>query len=225
MARARTLAEMVDEAYRLADTEGETDRHPRPDVIRWVNKGLAELYDFLVEARGRDYYRATSSITLIPGTVNYKLPDAFYKLVGFRHLDGGALLPYDPAQDAELRDGSVAIGASPRFYQLRGEDVTFLPMPGAGTVVCDYIPAFVDLTAETSTFDGVSGWEDHASLYAAKRMAIKNEDFELVGVLSQEQATLAERIGKLAPKRDAGAARRVKDVRAQEKHTALRWWR
>lgn len=225
MARARTLAEMVDEAYSLSDTEGETDRHPRSDVIRWVNKGLLELYDMLVEARGRDYYRAEQVIPLVPGTTDYALPIGFYKLVGLRHEQGGALHPYDPAQDAELRDGSVMVGASPRYYQLRGANVTLLPVPGAGNVICDYVPAFADLSAESSTFDGVSGWEDYASLFAAKRIAIRNEDFELVATLTQEMATLAERIGKLAPKRDAGHPRRVTDVRGQQMHTSLRWWR
>jgi hypothetical protein len=48
MARSRTLTEIADEAYRLADAEGMTARHPRADVVRWANKGLAELYDLLV---------------------------------------------------------------------------------------------------------------------------------------------------------------------------------
>ena len=225
MARSRALSEMVDEAYRLTDTEGEEDRHPRPEVIRWVNKGLLELYDLLVEARGRDYYRASASITLVAGTVDYPLPSDFYKLVSLRNETGGALQPYDPAQDAELRDGSIQYSASPRYYQLRGANVTMLPTPGSGTVVVDYVPAFADLTTETATFDGVSGWEDYASLWAAKRIATKNEDYELVGVLSQEMAALGERIAKLAPKRDAGAPRRVRDVRSQTAHTNTRWWR
>jgi hypothetical protein len=36
---------------------------------------------------------------------------------------------------------------------------------------------------------------------------------------------LAERIGKLAAKRDAGAPRRVRDTRGAVAHTVTRWWR
>lgn len=224
MARARDLQEMTDEAYRLADAEGDELRHPRADVQRWVNKGLNELYDVLVEARGRDYYRASATITLT-GAEDYPLPADFYKLIGVRRPTGGALEPYDPAQDAELRDGSLVIGIAPLYYQLRGANITLLPISGAGDVVLDYVPAFSDLTTESATFDGVSGWEDYASLFAARRMALKDESYELAGTLAGDLAKLGERIGKLAPKRDAGSPRRVKDVRSQQRHAALRRWR
>lgn len=225
MARSRTLLEMREEAYRYADTEGDILRHPVADVNRWVNKGLLELYDLLVEARGRDYYRSSSTITLVSGTVDYALPATFYKLVGFRRTAGGALLPYDPAQDAELRDGASMVPNSPRYYQLRGANVTFLPTPGTGTVECDFIPAFTDLAADVDTFDGVSGWEDYASLFAARRMAIKDESFELATMLAADMGGLAERIRRLSPTRDAGAPKRVKDVRGQLQHARMRWWR
>jgi hypothetical protein len=225
MARARDLQEMTDEAYRLADAEGDELRHPRADVQRWVNKGLNELYDVLVEARGRDYYRASATIALVSGTVDYSLPADFYKLIGVRRPNGGALVAYDPAQDAELRDGALILGSSPLYYQLRGTVISFLPTPGDGEILLDYVPAFVDLADEAATFDGVSGWEDYASLFAARRMAMKDESFELAGTLGGDLAKLAERIGKLAPKRDAGSPRRVKDVRSQTRHAALRRWR
>lgn len=225
MARSRTYLEMKEEAYRYADATGDVLRHPLADVGRWVNKGLAELYDLLTEARGRDYYRSSSTITLVSGTVDYALPATFYKLVGFRRTDGGALLPYEPAQDAELRDGAAMVPNSPRYYQLRGANVTFLPTPSTGTVECDFVPAFVDLSADGDTFDGVSGWEDYACLFAARRMAIKDEAFELAATLAGDMAGLAERVRRLAPTRDSGAARRVKDVRGQQQHARMRWWR
>lgn len=71
----------------------------------------------------------------------------------------------------------------------------------------------------------MSGWEDYACLFAARRMAIKDEAFELAATLAGDMAGLTERVRRLAPTRDSGAARRVKDVRGQQQHARMRWWR
>lgn len=225
MARARPLSEMVAEAYRLADAEGDEPRHPRVDVQRWVNKGLNELYDLLVKARGRDWFRSSATITLVPGTVDYALPADFLLLLTLRNDGGGGLEPYNPAQDAELRDTGVQSSGSPLYYQLRAGFVTLLPTPGTGTLTIDYLPTFTELATPDATFDGVSGWEDYASLYAARRIAIKDENLELAATFAGDMATLAARISSLATKRDAGSPGRIKDVRGQRAHAFARRWR
>lgn len=222
MARARPLSEIVDEAYRLADAVRNDLRHPRPDVIRWVNKGLAELCDLIGERNGRDWFRSSASITLT-GATEYPLPATFYKLVGIRRADGGALTPYAPAQEAELRDSTAMTGTA-RYYQLRGAEISVLPA-STGTITLDFIANFADLVAETDTFDGVAGWEDYASLYAAKRMAIRDESPELVGILEGELGKMSARVRAMAAARDVGAPKRVKDVRGQLAHARRRWFR
>ena len=226
MARARTLTLIADEAYRYADCVGMTDRHPRADVVRWCNQGLTELYDALVMARGLDWYRTTGTIALVDGTSSYSLPAAFYQLLGVRMNDGGALQPFTQADAAELRDGYVTSGSGPRYYQLGGSSIVFLPTPGTGTITLDYVPAFVDLADNSSdTFDGVNGWEDYASLWAAKRMALKDADETRVALLSGELTAIGMRVRALATRRDAGTPRQVKDVRGQAAHARWRWWR
>lgn len=223
MARARPLSEMVDEAYRLADAVRNDLRHPRPDVIRWVNKGLAELCDLIGERNGRDWFRSSAAIALT-GATEYALPATFYKLVSIRRTDGGALQPFAPAQEAELRDPATMTG-SPLYYQLRATQIAVLPATNSGSVTLDFIAAFADLVAETDTFDGVAGWEDYGSIYAAKRMAIRDESPELVAILEGELVKLAARVRAMSAARDVGAPKRVKDVRGQMAHAARRWYR
>lgn len=226
MARSRTLTEIADEAYRLADAEGMTARHPRADVVRWTNKGLAELYDLLVSARGLEWYRASTTIALVAGTTDYALPAAFYALLGARMLDGGALLPMSQGASAELRDGYLQGGAGPRLYQLAGANITILPVPSSGSLVLDYVPAFVDLADDgVATFDGVNGWETYGSIFAARLMSIKDSDETKLAMLTGELSGMAQRVRGLARKRDVSAPTRVRDVRGMAAHAAARRWR
>lgn len=225
MARSRTLTEIVDEGYRFADAVGMTDRHPRPDCVRWANKGLAELYDLLVDARGIEWFRSTTNITLVDGTTDYTLPTTFMQLLGARFVGGAALLPFPEAQSAELRDSYVQASSSPRYYQLAANNITFLPTPGTGTVTLDYVPAFVDLDDDgVATFDGVNGWETYASHFQAQLMCLKDRDGEGSAMNSQAMAGMAQRIKGLAKKRDAGAPGRIKDVLGQQAHARFRRW-
>lgn len=52
MARTRTLEEMRDDAYKLGDQEGFTDRFPADEVTRYINQGVAELWDLLIASNG-----------------------------------------------------------------------------------------------------------------------------------------------------------------------------
>ena len=141
MARSRTLTEIVDEAYRYADVEGQLLRHPRADVVRWANKGLAELWDLLIAAHALDWGRSTATLTLT-GATDYALPATFYQLLGARLTAGGALLPYPQHQDAELRDGLVqAQGATVHDQQA----VTGVEVDGGQGVHGNKRPAAVHL--------------------------------------------------------------------------------
>jgi hypothetical protein len=231
VARNRSGQSLINDAYELADNEDDQsppdpDRHPRTKVLRYVNQGCAELYDLLVEARGRTYYRSASpwSFTTTADTTMYtsSFPAAFYRLISVRVSDGSVsepLHPFTPLEEPELRtDGASAY--FPTHYELRPTGIALLPEHTAGmTVTVEYIPAITDLTdAANSYFDGINGWEDYAALYAARKMATKDESFQLARELADQMAAMAERIKKLAPHRDAFRPRRLQDVRGPRMH-------
>jgi hypothetical protein len=216
MARTRTGTELIDDSYLRADLVGATDRHPRVSVLRYVNQGCTELYDLLVEARGRAYYRATpSTITTTANTTRYALPAAFYRLISIRVSGRGGycLDTFDPQDEPMLRDPSVT-AEKPTRYELQPGYVELLPLHrGSLSIIVDYVPVFTDLADSSGTFDGINGWEQYVVEFAAREMLLKDGEKSDASDCTQKMAALAMRIGKLAPKRDAFRAERVKNVR------------
>lgn len=217
--RTRRLDEMRDDAYERSDNEGATDRHPPANVTRYVNQGCAELYDLLVEARGRQFYRKVppQTITTVDGTTRYTLASDFYRLISVRKACQSQMLlaPFRAEQEPELREpGNEA--PWPTHYELQGPYIEFLPVhPADLCIVVDYVPVLADLVADGDVFDGINGWEEYAVVFAARCMAVKDEEWDLARELRADMDRLAARIAKLAPHRDQFRAERVKDVRGQ----------
>lgn len=212
---------LINEAYKRADQEGATDRHPRTDVLEYVNQGARELYDLLIEARGRSYYRSATpwTITTTADTTLYtgSFPSAFYQLVSVRASDGSVqepLIPFTPLEEPELRNSGAA-AYSPTHYELRPNGIVLLPEHSAGrSVIVEYVPAMTALTdASNSYFDAVNGWHEYIIAFAARCMAVKDQDRALIADLDNELARLTKRISGLAPKRDRFRPGRVQDVR------------
>jgi hypothetical protein len=219
VARTRTGEQLIDDSYLRADLVGATDRHPRTTVLRYVNQGCTELYDLLVEARGRAYFRATpSTITTTSGTTRYALPAAFLRLISLRVSGRGGfcLDPFTPQDEPALREPGITVD-KPTHYEVQPGYVELLPLHRASlSIVCDYVPVFTDL-ADTSgsTFDGINGWEQYPVEFAAREMFLKDGEKGEANDCTQKMEALAIRVGKLAPKRDAFRAERVKNVRGR----------
>jgi hypothetical protein len=217
MARTRRLDDMRADARKRADCESATDRHPDADVTRYINQGGAALWDLLIEIRGREFCRAATptSITTTANTTVYNLAADFYTLISVWLNVADDRYPLEPLQTPEepwLRDADVV--DRPTHYELRRDQIAILPVHSAGlTIQVDYVPAWTDLSADGDTANGVNGWEDYIVDYAAQRMAVKDEELGLAQRLDADMAMLAERVRKLAPKRDMFRAKRVRDVR------------
>lgn len=223
MARTRTGAELIDDAYKRADMQGATDRFPRTEVLRYVNQGCSALYDLLIKARGRPYYAVKPApvLTTAGSTSRYALANTspavanFYQLSSVRLSGpGGYMLdPFTPQDEPALREPGVS-GAKPTHYELQPNYIELLPLHSASlSVVIDYVPAFTDLTDGSTTFDGINGWEDYARDWAACEMLTKDEELPLKNSILGDMAKLEARIAQLAPRRDNFRAERVKNVR------------
>lgn len=223
MARARSGADLIDDALARADVQEATDRHPRAEVLRYVNQGRAELYDLLVDAFGRSYFRSSSpwTITTTANTTLYttNFPPTFYRLIGVRVGDccGHGAMPLVPAQPMEepwMLDPNVS--GVPTHYQLRPNGISLYPEHEADhEVTVEWIPCVTDLADDSSTTnaDGVNGWEEYAVEYAAMCIHRKDEEREGVQDCRNELDRLRQRIKRMAKNRDAYRPRRVQDVR------------
>lgn len=223
MARNRSGLALIDDAMARADVEGETARHPRAGVLRYVNQGYAELRDLLIEARGASYYRVSTpwSFTTTADTYYYSgsFPALFMRLISVRVDDDGRegimLEQMQPLQEARLLDEACPAETWPTHYDLRPLGISLYPRHAAGlTVTVEYIAATTDVTDSSSSYvDGVDGWEEYIVAFAARCIAFKDEEYQLAGALLQEMERMAARIKKMAPHRDAFRPRRVQDVR------------
>lgn len=230
MARQRSGADLIDDAYKKADLEAFTTRYPRAEVLRYINQGGAELWDILVDALGKTWARSSSpwEFETTADTIVYTgdFPGNFLELLSVRME-----CPYEvmlsrlaTPEEAFLRNGEGA--GQPVYYDLIPGGIQLFPKHVAGLcIVVEYARAYTDLTdAEDSYIDGVSGWEEYLVCHAAREMALKEGELDFARAMENDKLALAGRIKKRAPRRDAHRSRRVRDVRG-ERLAGMRGWR
>lgn len=223
MARTRSGQDLINDAYKKVDLEGFVDRYPRPEVLRFINQGGAELWDILLDARGKAFARSSTpwEITTTADTIEYTtdFPEDFLELLSVRLKCpySEMLRPLASPEEAFLRDDNGTSDAYPEFYELIPGGVQLFPAHQAGCcVVVEYAVRFEDLAdSPTSTFDGVAGWEEYMVCHAAREMALKEGELEFARVMENDKLALRERVKRRAPNRDAYRARRARDIRGE----------
>jgi hypothetical protein len=231
MATPTSLQDMRNRARELANMEtnsGASQFVTDAEVNRHINSGLASLYNLLVGARGEEYYAGSVAIPLVSGTEDYALPADFFQLIGAILFDGSNY--YQPttwswketAALKQLASSGGAAAANLRYrvigrsepYPAAGflDRIRVLPSANTGwTLTIEYLPAAPVLTLDPETFDGVSGWEEHACLSAAIKMLAKEETD--AGPLLQERGILEQQIARLAGQRNADRPARITDTK------------
>ena len=216
MARNRTLAELQQEVYELADVD--LAYIDEPQMTRMINASLAELYD-LVVASNKDHYAESANISVVSGTDSYTLAADHYRLVGVDVCDGGAwhlmkrfnLHERNQLQDSEASDVNTS-------YRVVGGALKLRPTPTwSGTVRVWYIPAPPQLSLDTDTWDGISGWEQYVVIDCCLKLGRKQK--EDVTELVAEKTALAGRIRGLSADMDDNEPDRVRDVYLEEAGT------
>jgi hypothetical protein len=216
MARTTTFAVLKAEVRKRADVESADERHPDSDVGRYINQGGAALRELYIEAKGRTYFRKSPAPLITTDGVNtrFTLPTDFLRLISIRvnGINGYALNRFSQQDEPGLR--AIPSAAWPTHYELQPTTIEILPLPLAGlTLTLDYIPAYADLVADDDPLEGFNGHEEYVVMFAARCIAVKDEEWDLVRSLDSDLKMMTTRIEKLAPGRDAFRAETVKDVR------------
>lgn len=217
MARNRTLAELQQEVYELADV----DRAyiDEPQMTRYINASLAELYD-LVVASNKDHYAESANISVSSGTDSYALAADHYRLVGVDVYVSGywhLMNRFNLHERNQLQDSGTAEETSTR-YRVVGGALKLRPTPTwTGTVRYWYIPAPPQLSLDTDMWDGIAGWEQYVIVDCCIKCGIKQK--EDVAELMAQKAALAGRIKMLCSDMDDNEPDRVRDVYLEEAGT------
>ncbi len=234
--RLVAVTDLMTRVRRRADIENAQDRFPDSEVLSELNEGIAELWDEVLRARGKPFYRITIPMTATGGTPLFQLPGNFYQLVGVETTAPGTLVGY-PLEEFQEADhasllsmsaqgwaGRVPYRYASRFGygggyagspQAPGVDyLEILPTPQASTIFnVHYVPTspmFTGVAGEM--FDGFGGWEEFAVLEAAMRLSEKDADAEKAATLGAKKDALRSRIQGMAPKRDRTAPSKVSDT-------------
>lgn len=233
MAALVTLATLRSRArlYANARPGGASQHVSDTDLNAIINDCLKELYDVLVAARGHDYYTTltTSALSTIPGQVEYNMLTAiptFYELQSIALIwsatDWEPMGDFSPGEEALYRSRAVWGRWSPKAYRLTSTKLTILPAPTTTTqLAIRYIPAFVEMTQDNETFDGVNGWDLLVTLNAA--IAMRSLEQRETGDLEKRRDVQYARIESMAADRAASEPKRVQDVQPEGFPFGRRW--
>ena len=225
---AITEATFVNRVRQRADMES-NDFVSDLEVQTYINAGLSELHDILIQTYGQDYYVTSVIFTTVADQDSYSISTYigtdFYKLRGVdAQLNGSeyfTLRPFNFNERNMFQNwGSWSLlGLTNIRYRMVGGNLVFSPKPDRATQVqVWYIPIaqqFVSTTPATSTttFDDINGYGEYVVIDAAIK-CLQKEESDVQILLSQKQA-MKRRIEESADNRDAGSPLQVNDIYAE----------
>ncbi len=231
MALTQSLAQMRNNVRKLADAGGTNARvrHPDPDVNDYVNRGLASLHRKLNEVQGDQHYLSSTSISIVANTLTYSLPADFGHLISADITANGTrswLAAYEMHERPEFTNPDSSYSGVPSVYRLRGASIEYLPAStGAYTSVLWYVPRPTTLTLDSQTFDTINRLDDYVIAYAARFIAVKDKNMELVALCKSLMTELEEDIAQIGRSRDRNSPPRVVDERLHNRWGRRRYGR
>tara|TARA_R100001163_G_scaffold63972_1_gene57049 strand:- start:375 stop:1142 length:768 start_codon:yes stop_codon:yes gene_type:complete len=227
---AITEADLVARVRQRADMES-NDFVSDTEVQTYINSGISELHDILIQTYGQDYYVSSSTFNTVAGTDSYPIHSStsgpnisnFYKLRGVDAKINGSdfftLRPFN-FNERNLYQNSGSPGRILGFanirYRMVGGNIIFTPEPDGSTEVrIWFIPTaqqFDSATPATSTttFADINGYAEYVVIDAAIKCLQKEESD--VTILMQQKMLMKRRIEEAANNRDAGSPLSVTDI-------------
>jgi hypothetical protein len=193
---------------------------------QWVNDGLARIH-YKIANSGEDYLlTAASSVPFVAGTSAYNLPTGFYKAKGVDYVGSDGLrysLHRYMAAERNRREGAPSTGIGYE-YRILSSTINFIPTPGSGSYILNYIPVYTVLTSAAlwSTVIPI-GMEDYAVAYASAQCMMKEESDPSPWVARANE--LWEMITDWLEPRDQLEPLRVTDVHRRWEHNIWQQWR
>jgi hypothetical protein len=184
-----------------------------------------------VQKYGDNYYVASplqfdcdgsSQQYALPNGTNYDGADPFYKLLGVDLQLGNqqdSFVTLKPFNFSDRNRYAVPnfqsfYGVTNLRYRLNGDNIWFTPIPASNqTIQLWYVPRLEQLTSDSDTCDGISGWTEYIIVDACIKCLTKEESDPSV-FMAQKDA-LIRRIEAAGENRDAANPATVADTQAQ----------
>jgi hypothetical protein len=190
------------------------------EVDRYINQGITELAELLIKS-GQDYKLTSAIVSTINGTDTYLLPFDFVAIKGVDIQIGGQQQFDGVRFNWADRNKYKLIGNGwfydqPVYYDLRDNNIVFMPAPqGSYVVSVWYFAVPQTLSEPDDVIDCVLGWEELITCSAAIKLLEREESFDKAARLDAAFAKVKERVQAMAPKRNAGEPPRVSRTRSR----------
>lgn len=218
---AISAQDVLDQALDLAEMEhatGTTGFANRNRIQDSFNKAMSRLH-YRLAAADNDWWCSEATIPISAGTTRYGLPNGtlyssapqFYKLRNLLLVYGNKLYNIPKFQVVEI-DGWESTG----------------PQTDA-TLTMQYIPAYVPITrgdwqAVDISYPYPPGWEDYVACFIARRLTIRDENYERARELKTERDEALADVMQQATPRDVGRPERVVDVTGRWQSDVHGYW-
>lgn len=217
MAYPVQLSQLQTRVYQRANMENQTKFASPAEVVDLINLGLARWYDEVTQVTfAGQFYRKSVQFATTNAQAVYVFSAVgmadFYKLISvdaFITTQGSNQVidvrPYQEEQRNRFKFWPMIwIAGAPLYYQIQGQAISFTPAPPVLQIGINYMPVAPTLVNPSDTLDSWNGWEEYIVLYAAKRLAVKSRDSELLSLLSSLEADELARIRMAASSHDPG---------------------
>lgn len=223
MALNRTRENMRDGVRDRANIKGTSAlaRHPDATLNEHINEALGLLHARLTSAMPDQRILASTTITTVSGVSTYALPAGFDFLISIElTVDGRRhwLTSYEMPERADIISPDQPTLGIPFAYRLRGGNIELLPTPDAGyTPLLWYTPAATQLTGDAQTLDTIARLDAWVIGYAAKLVATKDKNWDLVAACEATCTALEPLIDQLGRNRDRNSPPRIIDSRVRSR--------
>lgn len=217
---ARTLIQLRTEVRERCDEPGSANSGYVKDseLNRMINNSIAELHDILISIN-EDYYVNEFDIVSVDNQNDYALPNDFYKMKALDYVTGGpgyalSVRPFNFNERNNyngINNTTTVYGEGIYRYRLIGSKLTLIPRPaGALTFNLWYHPIATELTTDSSSFDGINGYEEYVVLDACIKILQKQEAD--ASTFYQQKKDMKMRIVESASNRQDGRSLVITDV-------------
>lgn len=223
MALNQSLQQMREGVRKFANVQGTTAlvRHPDADLNDYINRALGSLHRKLRMALPDQRILSSDTITTSSGQTTYPLQTDFDFLISLEMTADGRrrwLTAYEMAERPYIISPDVPSNGIPLVYRLRGGNIEFLPAPNDEyDILVWYVPSASQLATDPATVDTIDRLDDYVIAYAAKFVAVKDKNWDLVGACKDQVAELVPEIEALGRNRDRNSPPRVVDVRGRDR--------
>lgn len=229
MARQVSLTTLRQRVRWRTDTENETARFPDTELDDCINEGIAQYHAERIRSDAQGFADSETTFTTVSGTELYALPAEFLEVTHVSVTVDGRdrdLRLYDQWELETLSAISVRQDADFGFYRLVGDNISLKPTPKRARVVrVKFKGTAVRLTAPSNTVDGVVGLEEFIVAWASQRLAIKDRNWDLKGILETDKQEILDRMRAIDANRNASEPTRMADAagRLRNNRPWCRW--